>query len=282
MGERPSPVSGFGLALRFRRLVLAVWLVSMAVFLPAQAVVQLATESVRANLPAGNLPQGDDLLILVELLRPVAALLALAILAGLAALWAWSVLWHGGVVRWLSWAGAVPVRLAEVLGHGLVWWWRYARLALTAVVMTALLLAAVWLPLRLGLRTVDAVGAGGRAIGLLRFGAVATLVVMALCWLAAMRGAWLLGESGRRSAVVAWLRGLGGTLRRPFRSAYTLLVWVVPGLALLALPLLPDAWMGALRNGGLDGVVVLLATLGAAFCWAGLFLSFAPEEPART
>ena len=281
MGERPSPASGLRLAIRFRRLILAVWLVSMAVFLPAQAIVQLVTGAARANLPAGNLPQGDDLLVLVELLRPVARQLALAILAGLAALWAWSVLWHGGVVRWLSWAGAVPVRLAEVFGHGLVWWWRYARLSLTAVATTALLLAALWLPLRLGLRAADAVGAGGRAIVLLRFGAVVTVVVMALCWLAALRGAWLLGEVGRHSALVAWLRGLGGTLRRPLRSAYTLVVWVVPGLALLALPLLPDAWIGALRSAGLGGVVMLLATLGTTFCWVGLFLSFAPEEPVR-
>jgi len=250
----------------------------LAVYLPIQAVVWLATRATRDNLPAGRLPLGDDVLILVELLRPVAPVLGVAVLGGLAALWAWSVMWHAGVVRWRSVAGSAPVRAAEVLAHGLFWWWRYARLAVTSAVGTALLLAAVWLPLRLAFRAADAAGDGARAIILLRLDMVMGFIVLGLGWAAFLRGAWLLGEPGRSSAVVAWLRGLGGTLRRPLRSASTLIVWVVPGTALLALPLLNNAWLVELRSVGLGGAVFLLATFGVAFCWVGLFLSFAPRE----
>lgn len=278
VGRVPSPTTGLRLTLRFRRVVGAVWLGALAVYLPIQAVVWLATRATRDNLPAGRLPLGDDLLILVELLRPVAPVLAVAVLGALLALWTWSVMWHAGVVRWRSVAGPAPVRAAEVLAHGLVWWWRYARLAVTFAVGTALLLAAVWLPLRVAFLAAEASGAGGRAIILLRIDVVMGLIVLGVGWAAFLRGAWLLGEPGRSSAVVAWLRGLGGTLRRPLRSASTLIVWTMPGVALLALPLLSNAWLDELRTAGFGGVLFLLATFGAAFCWVGLFLSFAPRE----
>ena len=51
MADTPSPISGLRLALRLRKLVGAVWLISMAVFLPAQLVVNLAAGATRANLP---------------------------------------------------------------------------------------------------------------------------------------------------------------------------------------------------------------------------------------
>ena len=100
-----------------------------------------------------------------------------------------------------------------------------------------------------------------------------TAVVLLGCWLATLRGAWLLGESGRRSAVVAWLRGFGATLRQPIRSLLTLVLWAVPGFALLALPVLVE--------GPAAGLVLLLAWLGSAFCWVALYLSFAPQEPSE-
>jgi hypothetical protein len=278
MGAVPSPTTGLRLTVRFRRVVGAVWLGALAVFLPIQTVVWLATRATRSNLPAGRLPLGDDALILVELLRPVAPVLGVSILGGLVALWAWSVMWHAGVVRWRSVAGAAPVRAAEVLAHGLVWWWRYARLAVISAVGTALLLAAVWLPLRVAFLAAETSGEGGRAVILLRITITAALIILGLGWAAFLRGAWLLGEPGRSSAVVAWLRGLGGSLRRPLRSASTLIVWVVPGIAFLALPLLTNTWLAELRSAGLGGMIFLVAIFGAAWCWVGLFLSFAPRE----
>jgi hypothetical protein len=101
-------------------------------------------------------------------------------------------------------------------------------------------------------------------------GLVLTAVVLIVCWLSTLRGAWLLGESGRRSAVVAWLRGLGASLRQPIRSLFTLVLWAVPGLALLALPVLVE--------GPTVELALLLAWLGSTFCWVALYLSFAPRE----
>jgi hypothetical protein len=266
----PSPISGLRLALRLRRLVGAVWLVSMAVFLPAHLVAELAAGATRAGLPDRPLPNGDSILILVELFRPVAGPFALALVSGGLALLAWLVLWHGGVVQWWFGAGAAQVRLAEILGHGIVWWWRYVRLAVVAVTVTAAMLAAIWVPLKPLIRSAGTTGAGGRSGLLLAAGLVLTAVVVIICWLATLRGAWLLGESGRRSAAVAWLRGLGVTLRQPIRSLFTLALWAVPGFALLALPVLiegPAAWL-----------VLLPAWLGSTFCWVALFLSFAPPR----
>jgi hypothetical protein len=268
----PSPGAGLHLALRLRRLVGAVWLVSMAVFLPAHLVAELAAGATRAGLPDRPLPTGDSILILVELFRPVVGPFALALVSGGLALFAWLVLWHGGVVRWWFGAGngAAHVPLGEILGHGVVWWWRYVRLALVAVTVTAATLAAVWIPLKPLIRTAGTIGDGGRSGGLLVAGLGLTVVVLVMWWLATLHGAWLLGEPGRRSAIVAWLRGFVATLRQPIRSLWTLVLWAVPGFALLVLPVLiegPAAWLA-----------LLPAWLGSAFCWVGLFLSFAPPR----
>jgi len=279
MGKRPSPAAGLRHAAHFRKLVFAVWLVSVVVFVPAQAVVQYATGAARANLPDSPLPPGDELLILFELLGPVVAPLVLALIGGALALVAWWVLWHAGTVRWYLWnGGSAPVRLAEVLGHGVVWWWRYFRLALTAVAMLALVLVFVWLPLDLLMPRVETVGSAGRVVTLFWVGVSASLIAVAVCWLAALRGAWLLGEAGRRSAIVAWLRGLAGTVRRPVRSGYTLLLWAVPALVFQSLPLAAGLLLPPLPGGGAGKLVAILATFLAAFCWVGLLLSFAPKE----
>ncbi len=63
MAVTPSPISGLRLALRLRRLVGAVWLVSMAVFLPAHLVAELAAGATRAGLPDRPLPAGENTLI---------------------------------------------------------------------------------------------------------------------------------------------------------------------------------------------------------------------------
>ena len=269
MKENPSVVEGFRLALRLRKLVAAVWIAGLAAFLPAQLVVSLAAAPVRGNLPARPLPVGDDFLILVETLRPVAVPLALALISGCLALAAWSIAWHAGVVRWWMGAGAARVRLAEILGHGIVWWWRYARLALVGALSIVVALAAVWLPLRLFLRGTDS-GAGVAL--LLASGVLASLFFVIAGWIATLRGGWYLGESGRRSSVVAWLRGFGTTLRRPFHSVLPVVVWAVPAAILAAAPLVVQPpWATP---------TLFLASLAASFCWVALYLSFAPREPA--
>ena len=268
--ERPSAVVGFRLALRLRKLVVAVWVATLAVFLPAYLVVQLAAEPVRSHLPERPLPEGEMYLILMEVLRPVAIPLALALLSGFIALFAWSILWHGGVVRWWLGAGSARVRLAEILGHGIVWWWRYTRLACVGAMCYAAAMASLWLPVRFVLRGLDS----GTHAGLLLLSSLTvSLLLTIVIWVATLRGGWLLGESGRRSSLVAWLRGLGATLRRPFSSLVPVLVWEVPSVVLLVIPLLVEPpWATP---------VLVMASLSAAFCRVALYLSFAPQEPAE-
>ena len=268
--DRPTVVGGCRLALRLRKLVLAVWLTGMAVFIPAHLVVFFAGRSVRGRLPDHALPEGDSFLILVETLRPVAIPLALAMASACIALVAWSVLWHGGVVRWWMGAGAARVRLAEILGHGIVWWWRYLRLAAVGMTSLAVAMASIWLPARLVLRGADS---GLQAAMVLGAGVALSVLFGLIVWAATLRGGWLLGESGRQSSLVAWLRGLGATLRRPLGSLFPMLVWLVPALVFLLGPFLVEPpWAVP---------VVLFGPLCAAFCWVALYLSYAPREPAE-
>lgn len=271
MAENPSPVAGFRLALRLNKLVLTAWLVSMAVFLPAQLMVDLVAGPTRANLPDGALAPGDSILIFVELLRPIALPLGIALGLGWLVLAAWSILWHAGTVRWWLGAGAARVRLSEILGHGVVWWWRYARLAVVAAAITAATQAAVWLPAADAVRSDDATMTASRAGILLAAALVVSVTFFVVCWVATLRGGWMLGESGRRSALVAWIRGLGATLRRPLRSLLPLLIWGAPALVLLVVPLSAD--------GALALPAVMASALAAALCWVSLYLSYAPREP---
>jgi len=71
---------------------------------------------------------------------------------------------------------------------------------------------------------------------------------------------------------VAWLQGLGESLRHPLRNVGPLVVWAVLGIGLLVLPLVVE--------GPLATMVMLLAWLGSAFCWVALYLSYAPPETA--
>jgi len=106
---------------------------------------------------------------------------------------------------------------------------------------------------------------------LLITGCVMTVLATVLVWLATLRGAWLLGDPIRRSAVAAWVRGLSSVLRQPLRSILPFLVWAVPGFTLLVLPLIYD--------GPAATVFLLIAWLVSSFCWVALHLSYAPPKP---
>ena len=183
------------------------------------------------HLPDGGVPAGEILLILIELLVPVWPALATAVVSGWFALWLWTVLWHAGVVRWLVFSGRRGVHLAEILSRGVLHWWRWARLGLTSVVAIGLSHTAIAVAYG-AFQDRAAESATGLWLGLWLASAIAlAAVVVVLAWLAALRGAWLLGESERRSAVLAWMAGLWGTIRQPVRSILTLVLWVIPGLA---------------------------------------------------
>ena len=260
----PSAVSGFRLAARLHRLVVGVWLLSIVMFIPAQVIVQVAAGPARASLPAGGLTTGDDLIVFLEIMRPVAVPLFVALCFGCLLFLAWWVLWHAGTVRWWLDPVAESVLLAEILGDGLAVWWRYARLALLAFTLQVIVAATSWLPL---LADVE----GRFLLPMLIFGSALTVLGTVLVWLGALHGMWLLGESGRRSAMAAWVRGLWAVLRQPLRSLLPFLVWALPGVVLLMLPLLYD--------GPAAAVFLLVAWLLSVFCWVALHLSYAPPKP---
>jgi len=260
----PSVVTGFRLTARLHRLVVGVWLVSVLLLIPAQVIVQAAAGPARANLPAGGLDAGDNMLVFLEIMRPIAVPLAVALSFGCFLFIAWWVLWHAGTIRWWLNPETDGVRLAQILGYGLAVWWRYARLALLALIVHVIVAAVPWLPFLVDIEAQF-------VLPLLIVGSLVTVLATMLVWLATLRGMWLLGEPGRRSAMAAWVRGLWAVLRQPLRSLLPFFVWALPGLALLVLPLLYD--------GPAVPVFLLIAWLMSAFCWLALHLSYAPPKP---
>lgn len=260
-------VSGFRRTARLHRLVMTVWLVALTIFLPALLVVGSAAEPIRAQLPLDRLSAEEELLIFFEIMRPVALPIGVAVAFGLLLAFAWWILWRAGTVRWWLNPDTDELRLVQILAAGLVSWWRWMRLALITVFFMAVAVTLPWLPLRLEVEA-------RFLMPLLILGLVLTFVMAGLVWLGALRGAWMLGETGRRSALVAWARGLLASLRQPLRSLLPLLVWAVPGLGLLVLPLIYD--------GPAAMLFLVVAWLLSTFCWVALHLSYAPEKPAPT
>lgn len=274
----PAPSCLFGLrkALALWRVVAVVFLVSVVVFVPFRLVLWTTVGESIANLPAGDLPDGEITLILTQVLRPVWPSVALALLSGCLTLWAWTVLWHAGLVRWFFYSGKHDIRLAEVFSRGLFGWWRWARLGLTSVAVLGLSCTAIGMAF-LELKDRAAELADDSHLGVyLESGIVLCLAAAVLCWMATLRGAWLLGEGRRRSAVLAWLAGLWGTVRQPVRSLLTLLSWVVPGIAAAAAPTILGWRVEILREAVPSAALGVGGGLITAFCFVGLFLSFAP------
>ena len=275
----PSPRRGWELARRLWRLVIAVWIGSWLAITPALLLLRQVVVPGLASLPSGpgEVPAGDVALIVLETVRGATRPVVFALLSGLMLLWAWTVLWHAGVVAWTLRADAGRrARLGELLGPGLTAWWRYVRLSATALVALALAAAALWLAVWWGAQGAIVAMAERRLLLLLGIGVVATKLTAIAVWLATLHGSWLLGVPGRRSAVAAWLRGLQVAVHRPLASLGAWLVWVVPAMLVSAVvPLLGVAFEG-LRGGALLAVLGLLASLARAFCWVGLFCSFAP------
>lgn len=274
----PSARRGFRIALGLRWLVAALWIVSWLAVAPALLVLRRVVFPGLASLPAGpgELPAGDVALIILESARTATIPFLLAVLSGLVVLWAWTVLWHAGVVSWQLRAGDGRPRLGELLGQGMVAWWRYARLSAAALGALALVVAVLWIPLWFGLESAYDAMAERRLLVLLGLGVGATTLAAIVVWLATLHGAWLLGLPDRRSAVLAWLRGLSSALRMPLASLGTWLAWLVPALLVSGASLLVGGSFPDIRGGPLLIGVQLLSSLARSFCWVGLFCSFAP------
>lgn len=273
---QPSWTFGFHMAMELWRVVAAVFVVSTIVMLPAQVVLWSAAGEALGHLPGDGLPNGEILLILIELLVPVWPALATAVVSGWFALWLWTVLWHAGVVRWLVFSGRRGARLSEILSRGVLHWWRWARLGLTSVVAFGLGLTAIAVVYG-ALQDRVAESATDLMFGLWLVSAIVLAAVVGVFfWLAGLRGAWLLGESARRSVVLAWLTGLGQTIRQPLRSVLTLVLWVLPGFAATVGPTILGWQFEMLRGTIPTTILAAVGGLITAFCLVGLFLSFAP------
>jgi len=276
--RRPSPTWGLREALRLWRLVIACWVVAWLAVAPALLLVRRMVFPYLAALPPdpGAVPSGDVALIMMDGVRQAAAPLGLAVASGGVVLWAWAVLWHAGVVAWQMWTGGRRVRLGEVLGLGMVAWWRYARLSMTALLALATALAGLWIPLWFGIEGAFTGMDESRLMWMLAGGIVVTKLVAIVVWIATLHGAWLLGLPERRSAALAWLRGLWTSARMPLSSVWAWLVWLVPAMAVSAAPPVVGFLFEGLRGGPVLIGLELMASLARAFCWVGLFCSFAP------
>jgi hypothetical protein len=254
---------GFRRAIQLHRLVLLVWLVSLAIFAPVVVIVQMMAGPARAHRPPGGYG-GEDLVVFFEIMRPL--VIPLVVTLGFCCLTfvVWWILWHAGAVRWFLKTDAFDVRLGEIVGLGVAVWWRYARLALVALVLLAIAVVVPWLPLLADFKQPT-------LRPLLVLGSASTILGVCLVWLAALRGAWLLAEPNRRSALVAWLRGLFAVLRHPLQSTAPLLVWALPGVVLLLLPLWYD--------GPAATFVLLVSWLLSVFFRMALHFSYAPTKP---
>ncbi len=258
--------------------MLAGWVVSWVAFAPALLVLRIGVFPALAELPEepGAVTSGDVGLILVEAARPMVPPFVLAVLSGLVVLWVWFVLWHAGVVAWQLWTGGRRVRLGEVLGLGMVAWWRYARLSATAAAVLVVAMTVLWIPLRTAIFGSSHAMAEERMMILLAVAIVITKLVAVVVWLATLHGAWLLGLPERRSAVVAWLMGLRNVLRMPLSSLGTWLLWLVPAWLVAFLPLYVGWKFDPLRGSMVLVVLSMIAALIRSFCWVGMFTSFAP------
>ncbi|MEE4273435.1 MAG: hypothetical protein V2I67_17300 [Thermoanaerobaculales bacterium] len=276
MRTAPSPLFGFLGAMDQWRIVVVVFVVSALVFVPARLVLWTMVGPALAGLPQGDHPDGEIILILIELVKPVWLPLALAFISGCVTLWAWTVLWHAGLVRWFHYSRKSGVRLAETLSRGLFGWWRWARLGLTSVVVLVLVqsaIAAVYITLEE--RAIEAFDDSMLGI-YLETGILLGLMAAGVIWMATLRGAWVLGDSRRRSAIAAWFAGLWGTIRQPVRSLLTLVTWMAPALVAAIVPTFLGWWFESLRAMIPGTILGVVAGLLVAFCQVGLFLSFAP------
>ncbi len=275
---RPSPLWGWRRACDLWRLVAACWVVSFVAFAPVLLVLRTTVFRSLCALPSepGAVPPGDIGLIIINSGRQILFPLGLAVASGIVVLWLWTVLWHAGVVAWQLWTGGRRVRLGEVLGLGMVAWWRYIRLSLTALAALILAGAALWLPLVWGIRaSVNAMNED-RMMLLLVVGLAITKVIVIVVWIATMHGAWQLGLPEHRSAVLSWARGLWSAVRTPFSSLFAWLLWLVPAWLAGATVLAAGVRFADLRGTILLVGLGLLASLVRSFCWVGMFNSFAP------
>lgn len=275
MPQNPSVSSGLATLRRSPRLVLAVWIVPALLVSPFILTVQSALAPVLGRLPADPAP-GDLALVLARGLGRHGAALVVPALLAVAGIWLWTVLWHAGLVTWRAWAAGRPQLLGELLGLGIMRWWRYLRLSLVAMAAAAVTVGAVAAAVGAVARPAAESLEEARAVGVTLAGVALGKLLLLLLAAATLRGLWELGRPGRRSAAAAWLRGLAGALRHPLASLGVLLAWLIPIGILWAAPLAAVVALGDPGKGPAGVAILQLGALFRAAAWVGLVGSFAP------
>jgi len=267
---------GLRSAWRLRRLVFVIWLAGVAVAAPALLILDNTVSRPLSMLPSDTpMPDGEVALVVVDALKPLLPSLAVAIVSMVLLSWAFTILWHAGVARFEVW-GDGPPAVATILGLGLMAWWSYFRLALTAVVVLLAVMGGLWVAIAYGVTDAFSSMAEERMVILIGLGLAAAAMVKLAVWAATLRGAWELAAPTSRSAVRAWIRGLTGVFRHPLVTLWPILVLGSLMVGFAALPVfVPMAW--PVVRGGPGGLgLIVVAGLGAAFFSVSLFSAFAP------
>lgn len=275
--NRPSVFVGLKTATRLWALVFAVWIIGLAVMTPAVMIFEGAAESVLGRVPeAFEPPEGDFQIMILRSLGEVKEPLVLVVFAGVVLTWAWTVLWHAGVARFVVWDGDAPVSIARILGYGLGAWWRYCRLSLTALAVLLGLFVAIWVLVAAGVGGAFSDMAEGRMVVFIAAGLVCAGVAKLLMWVATLRGCWELAKPTSRSAVLALLRGMKGVLRQPLATFGVVLALGVPEMVLAAVPVVAPLIWPELRGTGAGDALGLISALLTAFFSVALFAAFSP------
>ena len=275
--KKPSLRFGLQLSLRLWPLLLALWFTPMIFFGPFRILLSLVTRRAFGNIPESFVPPAGDIpLLFFQALTPL--LPAIGIVLGVALLltWAWTILWHAGLCRWLVWREADTPRLLPILGHGVLRWTAYFRLSVVSFLSFALLIGGTAaLSAHLIRNAMDEMQEN-RGFTLLLLMLLLVALLKIILWAATMRGAWELALPHRRSAFMAFLRGLRGALTQPVATLLPTAVFGVLIAALCCLPLLLGLYHPGLRSGWQAVLLPAVSGLAASFLQLWIFASMAP------
>jgi len=275
--KKPSLKFGFQLSLRLWPLLLALWITPMIFFGPFRIFLSIVTRRAFGNIPEAFVPPHGDLpLLFFQALTPLLPAIAVALGAGLLLTWAWTILWHAGLCRWLVWRKADTPRLLPILGHGILRWTAYFRLSVVSFLSFALLVGGTAaLSAHLIRNAMDEMQENRGVIFLLTAMLLIALFKI-LLWAGTMRGAWELALPHRRSAFMAFFRGLRGALTQPVATLLPTAVFGVVIAALCCLPLLLGLYHPGLRSGWQAVLLFAASGLAASFLQLWIFASMAP------
>lgn len=276
MMKTPSFSTGFRLSLRLPSMILALWIMPIILFAPLRALVSASAGRVLRTIPEGfSPPPGDIGLLTSHSLMPLVPALSIVIAGSLILMWAWTILWHAGICRWLIWDGGTPGSLPKILGHGVMGWMSYLRLSLWAWLMFLVVFGGVgaggFLMIR---RAWDAMNED-RMVLLILVSIILLGLLKIILWAATLRGAWELAIPGKRSAVRAWFRGLRGALSQPVATLLPTAIFGILIAGSLAMPLLLHIGVPSFRTGWKIWVVLAISELFASYLLLWIFTSMA-------